>query len=64
MCQIAVGKVLSVGNGRVLVRYKDGVRELNSKLVDLEEGDYALFSSDIALEKVDEEEAELSGTRF
>ncbi len=61
MCQVAIGKVLSVSDGIVRVKYKGGVRELNSKLVDLKEGDYALFSSGIAIEKMDEEEAELLG---
>jgi hydrogenase maturation factor len=62
MCQIAVGKVLSASNGKVRVKYKGNVCELNSKLVDLKEGDYALFSSGIAIEKMDKEEAEQLGT--
>jgi hydrogenase maturation factor len=61
MCQVTVGKVLSVGAGKVRVRYKGEIHELNSKLVALKEGDYTLFSSGIAIEKMDREEAEQLG---
>ena len=59
MCQAPVGKVIKVGKGTVTVSYKKGTKELDSKLVELKKGDYVMFSLDIAIEKIDEEEAKM-----
>jgi len=57
MCQASVGKVIRVNKDTITVEYNGKTRELKSKLVSAREGDYVLFSLDIAIEKVDEEEA-------
>jgi hydrogenase maturation factor len=59
MCQAPVGRVISVNNSRITVEYKGKKIDLNSKLVDLKEGDYVLFSNNIAIDRVDKEEAEM-----
>ena len=53
MCQATIGKVVSIGKGRITIEYNGKKRELDSKLVKVVKGDYVLFSSDIAIEKVD-----------
>ena len=58
MCQAPVGKVVSTENGRLLVEYKGKQRALRSKLKDIAVGDYVTFSLDIAIDKMDKEEAE------
>ena len=58
VCQATVGKVTGVDKGRITVEYNGGVRELDSKLVKVVEGDYVLFSADIAIEKVEKDDAE------
>lgn len=57
MCQAPVGKVVSVDDGTITVDYRGKRRVLNSKLVKASVGEYVLFSVDIAIEKIDEEEA-------
>ena len=57
MCQMPVGKVLSVGKGRITISCNGRRRSLNSKLVKARKGDYVLFSLDMAIDKVDSEEA-------
>jgi len=57
MCQAPVGKVVKVDKKSIVVEYNGKKRELNSKLVNVKEGDYVLFSLNIAIEKVDKEEA-------
>jgi len=57
MCQAPVGKVIRVNRNTITVEYKGKTRELKSKLVSAKEGDYVLFSLDIAIEKIDKEEA-------
>lgn len=59
MCQSPVGKVIKVGKESITVEYKGEGRELKSKLVKVKEGDYVLFSSDLAVDKIDEEEAKM-----
>jgi hydrogenase maturation factor len=59
MCQAPVGKVIDIDNSkdRITVEYNGKKRELRSKLVDVKKGEYVLFSLDIAIEKIDKEEA-------
>ncbi len=52
-----MGKVLEVKKGTITVECKGKKRELRSKLVDVKKGDYVIFALDIAIEKIDEEEA-------
>ncbi len=59
MCQAPVGKVVSVDGDTITVDYKGKRRVLNSKLVKASIGDYVLFSVNIAIEKVDEQEAKV-----
>ena len=60
MCQAPVGKVVGIGNGTVTVEYNGRRRELKSKLLGhIKNGDYVLFSLDIAIDRVDKEEAEM-----
>jgi hydrogenase maturation factor len=59
MCQAPIGKVISVGNDTITVEHKGKHKQLKSKFVKLKEGDYVLFSGDIAIDKVDKEEAEM-----
>ena len=59
MCRAPIGKVVRTGSGTLTVECKDGkAKELRSRLADVKEGDYVLFSSGIAIDKVDKEEAE------
>jgi len=57
MCQALVGKVVKAGVEKITVECNGKIRELRSKLVDVKEGDNVLFSTDIAIEKIDAEEA-------
>ena len=57
MCQTTVGKVMSVGKGKITVDYNGKMIGLDSKLVKVEKGDYVLFSAGIAIEKVEKDEA-------
>ncbi len=57
MCQAPVGKVVEVNENGLVVEYNGKRRELRSKLAEIGRGDYVLFSVDIAIEKVDPEEA-------
>lgn len=59
MCQVPVGKVVRVGKKSITIDYKGERRELRSKLADVREGDYVQFSLDIAIDKIDPEEAAL-----
>lgn len=59
MCQAPVGRVIKSEQGRLVVEYKGKTRELRSRLPDVGVGDYVLFSVDIAIDKVDREEAEM-----
>ncbi len=58
MCQAPVGKVVAVDKDRLVVEYRGKRRELRSKLANVSGGDYVLFSVDIAIEKIDPEEAQ------
>ena len=58
MCQAPVGRVIKVGNGTLTVDHKGKTRTLRSKLRGVRKGDYVLFSVDIAIDRVDAEEAE------
>jgi hydrogenase maturation factor len=59
MCQTPVGKVVGVGEKSITVECNGKLRELKSKLVDVKKGDYVEFSLDIAIDKIDEEEAKM-----
>ena len=58
MCQAPIGKVVEASGASVSVEYKGRKIKLNSRLADLKEGDYVLFSGDIAIDRIDREEAE------
>jgi hydrogenase maturation factor len=57
MCQAPIGKVVDVKEDKIIVMYKGKTRKLRSKLRDVKIGDHVMFSLDIAIDKVDEEEA-------
>lgn len=59
MCQASVGKVVKVGGDRITIECNGKRRELRSQLVSVKEGDNVLFSTDFAIEKIDEEEARI-----
>lgn len=59
MCQAPLGRVVKVNGENIVVKYKGKYRELNSKLVKVKEGDYVTFSLNIAIEKIDPEEAKM-----
>lgn len=59
MCQSPVGRVVKVNDGKIVVEYNGKHRELDSKLVKVREGDYVMFSLNIAIDKIDAEEAEM-----
>lgn len=62
MCQGFIGKVISVDKDSITVEYNGEELRLNSKLLNanmVNEGDYVLFSSDLAIDKVDKDEAEM-----
>jgi hydrogenase maturation factor len=59
MCQAAVGKVVDAHDDKIVVVHNGKKRELNSKLVKVKKGDYVTFSLNIAIEKIDEEEAKM-----
>lgn len=58
MCQAPVGKVVEIGKTSIVVEYNGKKRELNSKLVRVKKGDYVTFSLDIAIDRIEKEEAE------
>lgn len=57
MCQAPVGKIVKIDKNKITVECKGELKDLDSKLVDVKEGDYVLFSTNIAIEKLDKEEA-------
>ncbi|MGD0728765.1 MAG: HypC/HybG/HupF family hydrogenase formation chaperone [Candidatus Micrarchaeaceae archaeon] len=59
MCQSPVGKVIKVNDSTILIEHKGKTRELDSKLVDVKVGEYVMFSLNIAIDKIDEEEAKM-----
>jgi len=60
MCQAPVGRVININEGSITIEYNGRTRELRSKLLkEVKNGDYVLFSLDIAIDKVDREEAEI-----
>lgn len=65
MCQAPIGKVVSAGKGKLTAVCKGKSFELRSNLPDVRVGDYVLFSTGLAIDKVDKEEAEmiLGGTK-
>lgn len=63
MCQAPIGKVIEIEKGRIVVDYKGKRKELESKFLALSKGDYVLFSGNIAIDKVDGEEAKMLGMK-
>lgn len=59
MCQAPVGRVLEKGDGSLTIDYNGKRRVLRSKLSGINVGDYVQFSLDIAIDKIDEEEARM-----
>ena len=59
MCRAPVGRVIGIEEGRITIDCNGKTRCLNSKLVNVKKGDYVLFSADIAIDKIDKEEAEM-----
>jgi len=57
MCQAPVGKVVEAEDGRLTVQYNGKTRSLRSRLEGVQKGDYVTFSMDIAIDKIDKEEA-------
>lgn len=57
MCQAPVGRVTGVGNKELTIEYNGKSRKLRSILPGIKAGDYVSFSLDIAIDRVDEEEA-------
>lgn len=48
-----------MGGDRITIECNGKRRELRSQLVSVKEGDNVLFSTDFAIEKIDEEEARI-----
>ncbi|VVB77378.1 HupF/HypC family protein [uncultured archaeon] len=61
MCQASIAKILKVGKDKLIVEQGGKRLELKSRLQDVAKGDYVLFSSGIAVDKIDKEEAEMIG---
>jgi len=59
MCQAAVGKVIRVDGKSITVEFNGKTRMLDSGLVEAKVGDYVQFSMNIALDRVDEDEARI-----
>ena len=59
MCQAPIGKVIQVSEGKLIVECKGKTLELRSKLAHVKNGDYVIFSSGLAIDKMDSEEAEM-----
>lgn len=60
MCQAAVGRVISLSKDGMTVEYNGKRRALkSSRLLKVKPGDYVQFSLDIAIDKIDKEEAEM-----
>jgi hydrogenase maturation factor len=61
MCQAPLGKVISVGDGTVTVKYKGRMIILSAGPVKAGKGDYVFFSGNMVIEQVDREDAKLLG---
>lgn len=57
MCQVPIGEVISVSQGKITVRCNGKTQVLDSKLVDVKVGDYVEFASSMAIDKIDADEA-------
>jgi hydrogenase maturation factor len=57
MCQVPAGRVVAVGEKRLTIEYNGKRRELRSILPGIKVGDYVSFSLDMAIDRIDEEEA-------
>ncbi len=60
MCQAPIGKVTSIGSKMITVEYRGKQIDLRSKLADISVGDYVMFSVDVAVDKVSEDEATMA----
>ena len=60
MCQAPVGKVIRVEGNTATIKYNGQTRKIKCpKQLRLSVGDYVTFSLDIAIDKIDAEEAEM-----
>jgi hydrogenase assembly chaperone HypC/HupF len=57
MCQAILGKIIQLKGKEAIVEIKGTKRKINTELVDVKKGDYVLCSLNIAIEKVEPEEA-------
>jgi len=57
MCQAPIGKVLSMDGDRITVECNGKKADLKSFVTGLAIGDYVIFSSNIAVDKIEKEEA-------
>lgn len=57
MCQAPVGKVIAINDNELVIEYNGKRRTLRSRLPDMKVGEYVQFSLDIAIDRMDEEEA-------
>ncbi len=58
MCITAIGRILTIDGNKAVVQLKKSVREVRIDLVDVQEGDYIYISANLAIEKIDKQEAE------
>jgi hydrogenase maturation factor len=59
VCRAFVGKVVKIEKDKLTLDYNGQKTEVRSNLQDIKIGDNVMFSLDIAMEKVDEEEAKI-----
>jgi hydrogenase maturation factor len=59
MCQAPVGRIIKINKDKITIECKGELKELKSKLTDVKRGDYVMFSTNIAIEKVEPEEAKV-----
>jgi len=58
MCITTIGKILRVDKKVAVVQLKKSKREVRIDLVDAKKGDYIYLSGNLAIEKVEKDEAE------
>lgn len=59
MCQVIVGKVISINGDKAKVNIKGKNVLLNTQLADINKGDHVICAADYVIEKIDEEEAKM-----
>jgi hydrogenase assembly chaperone HypC/HupF len=58
MCITTIGKVLELDKNTALVQLRKSTRKVRTDLVDVKKGDYIYVSGNLAIEKIEKEEAE------